>query len=297
MSSLSAPSAALPGLERISSHSHDLGPRQEPPRAVLLAGVTEIDPGGLFVLSRLADLLRAAAEGRHDKYRLLRRVIVIPRTLQPCFEGSREKLAEALAEATRSVFFRIELLGPDAQTWDLPQVQLFGSSHEEREGGFLIGLPAILDRAPEALPGHAIRRGWQGAVGESFLLRGGEPGRLHLGNCQSLYQGLVRLLIHREILEGELPDGDEDPQLFPGGEAIPVQAEGAGLFATHLSPGRWVLAGESLGYLHDPFDGRVVEELKAPVSGLVSSLCLCPLVEAGGSLLRILVRGRGAAEP
>ena len=103
-------------------------------------------------------------------------------------------------------------------------------------------------------------------------------------------------MIHREILEGELPDGDEDPQLFAGGEAIPVQAQEAGLFATHISPGRWVLAGESLGYLHDPFDGRVVEELKAPVSGLVSRLCLCPLVEPGGDLLRILVSGRGSAE-
>jgi hypothetical protein len=272
---------------------HDLGPTSEPPRAVLVAGLTEIDPGGLFVLSRLADLLRAAAEGQHDKYRLLRRVIVVPRTLHPAIKPGREVLAGELAEATRSVFFRVELLGPDAETWDLPQVHLFGASHEEREGGFLIGLPAIVDRTPETMPAAAICRGWQGAVGESYLLRGGEPGRLHLGNCQSLYQGLLRFLIHREILEGELPDGDEDPQLFPGGEAIPVQAQEAGLFATHLSPGRWVLAGESLGYLHDPFDGRVVEELKAPVPGLVSRLCSHPLVEPGGDLLRILVSGRG----
>jgi len=295
MGSPSRPAASLSGLESLALRFHDLGPVGEPPRVVLLAGLTEIDPGGLFVLSRLVDLLKAAAEGRHDKYRLLRRAIVIPRTLHPGIEPTREALADELARATRAVFFRVELLGPNPEFWELPQVQLFAASHEEREGGFLIGLPAILDRAPDTIPLHAVRRGWQGAVGESFLLRGGEPGRLHLGNCQSLYQGLLRFLIHREVLKGELPDGDEDPQLFPGGEEIPVQAQDDGLFATHLSPGRWVLAGESLGYLHDPFDGRVVEELKAPVSGLVSSLCRCPLVKAGCDLLRILVSGRGSS--
>lgn len=294
MGSLSSPSAGLARLEALALRFHDLGPAREPPRLVLLAGLTEIDPGGVFVLSRLADLLRAAAQGRHDKYRLLRRVLVIPRTLHPGVERARQALADELAEATRSVYFRVELLGPEPQAWDLPQVQLFGASHEEREGGFLIGLPAIVERAPQTMPLHAFRRGWQGAVGESFLLRGGEPNRLHLGNCQSLYQGLLRFMIHREILEGELPDGDEDPQLFPGGEAIPVQAQEPGLFATHLGPGRWVLAGESLGYLHDPFDGCVVEELKAPVSGLVSSVCRRPFVEPGGDLLRILVSGRGS---
>jgi len=289
--------AGLAGLHRWSSALHDLGPSGEPPRVVILSGLVETDPGGLFVLSRLADLLRAAAQGRHDKYRLQRRVILIPRTLEAGFEGNRQTLAETLAEATRSVFYRLELMGPDPQRWEVPQVQLFDSSHEEREGGFLMGLPAILDGGSDALPANAVCRGWQGAVGESFLLRGGEPNRLHLGNCQSLYQGLLRFLVHREILRGEPPDGDEDPQLFSAGAAFPVQAQGAGLFATHLTPGRWVLAGESLGYLHDPFDGRVVDELKAPVSGLVGSLCLCPLVERGRTLVRILASGRDAAEP
>jgi hypothetical protein len=297
ISDVSPSPSALQGPEPWAFRLHDLGPPDESPRAVLLGGSRETDAGGLFVLSRLADLLVAAAQGRHEKYRLRRRIVLVPRTLGAGVGEDRKLEARGLAEATRSVFFRVELLGPEPQTWEVPQVRLFGASHEEREGGFLMGLPAIVDAAPDTLPADTVCRGWGGAVGESYLLRGGEPGRLHLGNCQSLYQGLLRFLVHREILEGEPPDGDEDPQLFAGGEVFVLEAQAAGLFATHLRPGRWVLAGESLGYLHDPFDGRLVEELKAPVSGLVSSLCLRPLVEPGVALLSILVSGRDAPEP
>ncbi len=278
-------------LEELGLRYHDLGPREKAPAALVLAGAEGCDPSGQFVLSRLADLLRGAAQGSHDKYRLGQRVILVPAVNEPGAGAAAAEFRTRLAAATAAVRCRIELLPPRAGCRELPQLHLFGAAQEERESAFLFGLPAIVEQPSEAVPEASLSADWGRALGEDFLLLGGEPGKLDLGLGQSLYQGLLRFCVHRGILEGEAPEGDEDPHLFFGADTLILRARCVGLFASHLEVGRWVLSGETLGYLHDPFDGRLLDEIKAPLAGLVSALRLQPMVEEGDRLVRILGRG------
>jgi hypothetical protein len=278
-------------LEALGLRYHDLGPSGKAPALLLLAGAEGADPSGQFVLSRLADLLRSAAEASHDKYRLGQRVILVPAVNGPRVGEAAAEFRANLAAATAAVRCRVELLPPRAGCRELPQLHLFGAVQEERESAFLFGLPAIVEQPSEAVPEASLSADWGHALGEDFLLLGGEPGKLDLGLGQSLYQGLLRFCIHRGILEGEAPEGDEDPHLFFGADTLILRARCGGLFASHLEVGRWVLSGETLGYLHDPFDGRLLDEIKAPVAGLVSALRLQPMVAVGDRLVRILGRG------
>ena len=280
-------------LQALGVRYHDLGPSEKAPAALVLAGAAGGDPGGRFVLSRLADLLQCAAQGSHDKYRLDQRVILVPAVegVPAGVESEANELRTRLAAATAVVRCRIELLPPPRGCRELPQLHLFGAAQEERESAFLFGLPAIVELPPEAVPEGSVCAGWGGALGEDFLLLGGEPGKLDLGLGQSLYQGLLRFFVHRGFLDGDAPEGDEDPHLFFGADTLTLRARSVGLFASHLEVGRWVLPGETLGYLHDPFDGRLLDEIKAPVAGLINALRLQPMVDEGDSLVRILGRG------
>ncbi len=288
----SKPGASLGDtLQALGLRYHDLGPSEKTPAALVLAGAEGSDPSGRFVLSRLADLLQSAAQGSHDKYRLSQRVILVPAVDQSGVGAAAAEFRARLAAATAEVRCRVELLPPRAGCRELPQLHLFGAAQEERESAFLFGLPAIVEQPPEAVPEASLSADWGHALGEDFLLLGGEPGKLDLGVGQSLYQGLLRFCVHRGILEGEVPEGDEDPHLFFGADTLILRARCVGLFASHLEVGRWVLSGETLGYLHDPFDGRLLDEIKAPAAGLVSALRLQPMVEEGDRLVRILGRG------
>jgi len=270
---------------------HLIGAGSEPPRVAIVGGWHGEELNGLFVLSRLADLLRRAAAGEHPKYQLRRRVLLVPELLGVA-DGPQDSLLQQLTAATLPATFRIELRSNDPDLEHLPHVQLVDSAQEEREGAFLFGLPAIVEQVGSALSGVAVHcPGWKDVYGESYFVHGGQRARLELAHCHSLFQGLLRFLLHRDLLLGEPPAEDEDPHLFLEGRLVSLEAEAPGLFVSHLNVGRWVLVGETLGHLYDAFDGTLIESLKAPVAGLVSALRRQPMAQVGDPLVQI--RGQG----
>ena len=50
------------------------------------------------------------------------------------------------------------------------------------------------------------------------------------------------------------------------------------------------MAGETLGYLYDAFQGRVLKEIKTPVAGQVSGLRRQPLLYEGDLVAHIQTR-------
>ncbi len=267
---------------------HRIGIGAEPARVAIVGGWQGREPNGIFVLARLADLLRQAAAGEHPKYQLRRPVLLVPELpLAP--DNQADSLLPRLEAATREAAFRIELRSSDPALEHIPQIQLSGPSQAEREGAFLFGLPAIVEFAgstPLNVAAHCPS--WNEVYGESYFVRAGQQNRLQLAHCHSLFQGLLRFLLHRELLIGEPPAEDEDPHLFPNSRLVSLHAEAPGLFVSHLNVGRWVLVGETLGHLYDAFDGCLIETVKAPAAGLLSALRRQPMTQPGEPMLQIL---------
>lgn len=77
-------------------------------------------------------------------------------------------------------------------------------------------------------------------------------------------------------------------------EVIFLNAQSSGMFMKTKPHGSWVSKGESVGYVFDPFEGKVVEYVTAAKSGLLFTIRDYPLVDEGSLMGRILVRGAEA---
>jgi predicted deacylase len=51
--------------------------------------------------------------------------------------------------------------------------------------------------------------------------------------------------------------------------------------------GRWVRAGQELGYIYDSFGGNVIEKVVSPVAGLLTGIRRHPLLFEGDLILRV----------
>lgn len=299
---------------------HDLGPKEESPRAALVAGIHGNELNGIFVLARLASFLHEVAEGKRPQQHLRRRVIVIPavnvlgvnlrsRTwpfdktdINRMFPGygageTTQRIASAVLEATRDAYYRLDIHSSNRDFEELPQLRLYEPSDEERRTSLLFGLPAVIERPMDTVFTSTIGHAWRRHAGENFVIQVGRAGDLQLQHCERLFFALVTFLQRTRILEGPpVSEEEEDTHYFFLNQTFPVISDSAGLFVSRLDTGRWVRGGEAIGYLYDAFDGHIRTEIKAPTAGLISGIRRQPLLCEGDLVARIQTR-RPLEEP
>ena len=139
--------------------------------------------------------------------------------------------------------------------------------------------------------GETTQRIAHAVLEKSFVLQGGRAGNLQRHHCERLFRALVAFLSRTGILLGaKLSDEEEDLHYFGVDQGLALVAEHAGLFVSRLTLGAWLQAGEVIGHVYDGFDGEIREEVRTPVSGLLSGIRRQPLLYQGDLIARIQTR-------
>jgi predicted deacylase len=290
---------------------HEIGPKSAYPAVALVAGLHGDEINGVFILSRLADFLNNVEAGKYPELKLIKRVLLIPavnvlgvnlrtRTwpfdktdLNRMFPGNTigettERIAYAVLEATKRADYRIDIHTASADFEEVPQVRLYGPSDAERETARLFGLPAVMERSLSPVFTTTMMYSWKVWPGQSFVFRVGQAGTVQLAHCQRVFRSMVAFLGKVGVLEGvEIAVEDEEVCYFDKGSAFRVFAEKAGTFVSDSAVGRWVRAGQELGYIYDSFGGNVIEKVVAPVAGLLTGIRRHPLLFEGDLILRV----------
>lgn len=308
-------SMTAPMRERFDIPCHEFGPRTAQPAVALVAGLHGDEINGVFILSRLADFMQGVENGKFPDLRLTGQVLIIPgvnllginlRTrswpfdktdLNRMFPGSTigettQRIAYAVLEATKQANYRIDIHTASSDFEEVPQVRLHGPSDDERETALYFGLSAIMERSLSPVFTTTLLSSWKVWPGQSFLLRVGQAGTVQLDHCQRVFRALVAFLARTGVLTGvQLATEDEDVCYFDKQSAFRVYAEKAGTFVSDRQVGRWVRAGQELGYIYDSLSGNVIEKVVAPVAGLLTGIRRHPLLFEGDLILRVNRKG------
>jgi predicted deacylase len=290
---------------------HEIGPKSPHPSVALVAGLHGDEINGIFILSRLADFLNGVESRKYPELRLVKRVLIIPavnvlgvnlrtRTwpfdktdINRMFPGSTtsettQRVAYAVLEATKRAEYRIDIHTASTDFEEIPQVRLYGPSDAERESARMFGLQAVMERSLSPVFTTTMMYSWKVWPGQSFVLRVGQAGTVQLDHCQRVFRSMVSFLGRIGVLEGvEIAVEDEDVCCFDKASAFRVFAEKAGTFVSDRQVGRWVGAGQELGYIYDSFGGNVIEKVLSPVAGLLTGIRRHPLLFEGDLILRI----------
>ncbi|MFN2348393.1 MAG: succinylglutamate desuccinylase/aspartoacylase family protein [Thioalkalivibrio sp.] len=264
---------------------HDLGPRNARPRVALVNG-DKHNINARFVLARLSAYLNSLERGDPALPGQLRqRVLLLP-------SGDPAQLPEELRVQVAQAWHRVELETGDFGMDALPQVRLpAGPSDDERASACLFGLPSVSERESDADPcdRHSPWMDlWVQGFGEQYTVSAGHGHELQPAMCERLFRAMVAFLLRVEVIRGiELAEEEEDLHYFGAGQVFHYRSERSGLFVFRQSPGQWLQAGDLLGYLYNDRDGTLLEELRAPVPGLLAGLRRDPLVTEGALLALI----------
>jgi len=167
-------------------------------------------------------------------------------------------------------------------------VRLYGPSDAERETARLFGLPAVMERSLSPVFTTTMMYSWKVWPGQSFVLRVGQAGTVQLDHCQRVFRAMVSFLGRVGVLEGvQIAVEDEEICCFDKSSAFRVFADKAGTFVSDRQVGRWVRAGQELGYIYDSFCGNVIEKVVSPVAGLLTGIRRHPLLFEGDLILRV----------
>ena len=293
---------------------HDVGNREEPPRAALVGGLHGNELNGIWVLSRLADFLRTLEREDRPDRRLTARVIVIPAVnvlglntrerlwpfdktdINRMFPGydlgeTTQRIAKAVLHVTLPAYYRMDLHASNVDFEELPQVRLYDCSPAERKSARDFGLPAVIERPSSPLFTTTLAHAWRGSPGENYVLQAGYAGQLQFNHCERLFEALLRFLSKKGIIEGiQLAEADEEGvHHFSGRPSVRLTAEVAGFFVTRQEVGQWVKAGDLLGLVYDGFEGTLLAEIRSPAAGLLTGLRRQPLLCEGDLIARVHV--------
>jgi predicted deacylase len=293
---------------------HDVGPRDQPPRLALVAGIHGDEINGVFVLSRLAAFLRDVAGGVHAGQQLRHRVIIVPavnvlglnmRDRRWPFDGTdinrmfpgydagetTQRIAHAVLELTRPAHYRVDIHSSNLDFEELPQIRLYAPTDAERESARRFGLAAIIERPMNKIFTSTLGHAWRECGGENFVVQVGQAGVLQPWHCARLFRAIVGFLVRTRLLTGTaLADEDEDVHYFGPQQTLPLISSHAGLFVSRHPVGRWVPAGEVIGQVYDGFHGDLQQEITAPVAGLLSGIRRQPLLFEGDLIARLQSR-------
>jgi predicted deacylase len=291
---------------------HDLGPRDRTPRLALVAGIHGNELNGVFVLSRLADFLKNIAAGERGGQQLRERVIIIPAVnvlgvntrsrpwpfdkidINRMFPGRQDgettqRIAAAVLKVTRAAYYRVDMHASNLDIEEMPQVRLYEPNDDERASACLFGLPAVIERPLNTVFITTLLHAWRRYGGENFVIQGGMAGNLQTTHCETLFRALVAFLDRTGIVDGlALAEDEEDLRYFNFNQTFAMLSEHAGFFVSRMDVGRWIQAGDLIGHIYDSFAGTIRAPVRAPVSGLLSSLRRQPLLFQGDLLARIL---------
>jgi hypothetical protein len=203
-----------------------------------------------------------------------------------------QRIAYAVLEATKRADYRIDIHTASIDFEEIPQVRLYGPSDAERQTARYFGLPAIMERSLSPVFTTTLMHSWKAWPGQSFVLRVGQAGTVQLDHCQRVFRAMVSFLGRIGVLEGvQIAIEDEDICYFDKQSAQRIFAEKAGTFVSDRHVGRWVRAGEEVGYIYDSFGGSVVEKVVAPVAGLLTGIRRHPLLFEGDLIVRVNRKG------
>ncbi len=111
---------------------------------------------------------------------------------------------------------------------------------------------------------------------------------------EQLTNGILSVMQHLGMWDGAIVPVKTPIVSDEQDEVIFLNAQSSGMFMKTKPHGSWVSKGESVGYVFDPFEGKVVEYVTAAKSGLLFTIRDYPLVDEGSLMGRILVRGAEA---
>lgn len=169
----------------------------------------------------------------------------------------------------------------------IPHVRMMKTGFEDVEKAKDFGLPYIYRRNPKPYDTTTLNYNWQIWNTKAFSLYTDATDRIETASAQVVIEAVLRFLGKNGILRYP-SHGGYASQLIEGSTLVNIKSGAAGFFLRKAEVNARVKKGDTLAQIVDPYLGTVIEEITAPVDGIVFFHASQPIIYSHTSLFRMI---------
>ncbi|BBF41474.1 hypothetical protein lbkm_0149 [Lachnospiraceae bacterium KM106-2] len=199
-----------------------------------------------------------------------------------------EHVAACLVDDLVGADICIDLHASDMFIREIPQVRLVNKeNHQLLEYAKLLNVEFVWIHKSQTVLESTLVHTLNSLGVPALAIEMGVGSRITKEYGNQIVDGIFHLLSELGIWEGEVKE-TKRPIISTDGKVELVHANASGVFIPEVSHWNSIMAGDTIGNIIDPIQGKVLEHLVAPISGMVFSLREYPVVYEGSLIIRIL---------
>lgn len=170
----------------------------------------------------------------------------------------------------------------------VPHVRMLQTGYEDVETASHFGLPFVTIRKPLPFDTTLLNYNWQIWGCKAFSLYAGQTNYVEDTTSMQSVEAILRFLNKEGIVSYKNKSAGYESVVLDEKDLCNVIARRAGIFYRLKNTGMAVKEGDVLAQILDPYDSSVLEEVKAPVDGVVFFAHNKPLALEHAILYRII---------
>ena len=151
----------------------------------------------------------------------------------------------------------------------VPHVRMLKTGYEDIATAQLFGMPFVTVRKPLPFDTTLLNYNWQIWGAKAFSIYAGQTNYVEDSTSNLTIDSILRFLKKIHVLDVREQNAGYESIVLDEEELVNVIARRAGIFYRMIGAGPHVKEGQVLARILDPYDCRVLEEVKAPVCGTV----------------------------
>lgn len=171
----------------------------------------------------------------------------------------------------------------------MPHVRMMSTGFEDQELAKQFGMPYVVLRQVRPYDTTTLNYNWQIWETQAFSMYTTVTTRVDKKSAGEAIRGILTFLNKQGILEYHGHDGYHSC-VVRDVDMVSVRTGKAGLFDPLVEVGAEVEQGQVLARILDAYEGEVMEELRAPVDGIVFFMHGEPLTYSNTAVFKLVVR-------
>lgn len=171
----------------------------------------------------------------------------------------------------------------------MPHVRMMSTGFEDQELAKQFGMPYVVLRKVRPYDTTTLNYNWQIWETQAFSMYTTVTTRVDKKSAGEAIRGILTFLNKQGILEYHGHDGYHSC-VVRDVDMVSVRTDKAGLFDPSVEVGAEVEQGQILARIIDAYEGEVMEELRAPVDGIVFFMHGEPLTYSNTAVFKLVVR-------
>ena len=180
-----------------------------------------------------------------------------------------QRIAAAIFTALNGFEYGLQLASYYVPGDFIPHVRMLKTGYEDVETARFFGMKYVTICKPRPFDTTLLNYNWQLWATKAFSVYAGRTNQIDLNTSGETIDAILRMMQRTGIVSHGSLGAAYESVVIDEVELLHVKARHAGIFYRLVNAGSRVFPGESLAHIIDPYNGQILNDVKATVEGTV----------------------------